>query len=122
MKKLAAIYEFKEQEFSARILFEGVHTPITFYLVSDTILALYEKLFSSYLNIEVITKRQFEMELDHIRVFKTRSNNDLFVDFNDRMSDMDIVEYLNQGNEELDEINKKIKKINAKEIDPWLKY
>lgn len=86
VRKLAAIYP-KGKKYFAKILYENALEPVDLFRLEDTPKLLHAHLLIDFMNMEIVTRREFELELDHIRLFGCRSHDKLVLDEDEKPKD-----------------------------------
>ena len=76
------------------MLFEDSIVPVEYYYTADEILLLYAHITVDFMNLEVVTRLRFEMELDHIKLFGCRATDRLLTRDEDKASDEDVIDFL----------------------------
>ena len=80
--------------FIAKMLFENNTQPVYYYFNDGSILLIHAHLNTEFMNLEVVTRQRFEMELDHIRLFGERSDDRLILRREERISDELVIDFL----------------------------
>ena len=93
MRKIAAIYP-KGDKFVAKMLFENSTTPVEYYFIADEIMLIYAHITLDFMNLEVVDRFRFNLELDHIKLFGCRSTDRLIARTNDKVTDQDVIDFL----------------------------
>lgn len=104
MNTMAAIYEAGEK-FQARILFPDNLNVVEFFNRTEERNELVELLRDRYPEIDIVTQTRFQMELDHIHLFRCRWDDESIVmPKEDRLSTDEILGIIDESNKELDRI------------------
>lgn len=129
-------------KYRAKLLLPECLEPVEFFYQHEKQLYVLGKLNDTYGGkVSLLTQQQFQMELDHIKLFGERWNFDKFIGdvpnedviaqtingmrlTEDRMSTDDIIEELDKANKTLDELENKTNAILPSPLvdeDPWLR-
>lgn len=91
---IAGIFEIQPNVFRARLLFDGILTPVE-CLCQGSFAHVYQWLTREFPLVVLKTPEEFQEELDHIAVFQCRSNVSSYVELpSEQMSDEDFEKLL----------------------------
>lgn len=104
-------------KFGAQILYENALEPVEFFRRTEDRQELRGWLMIEFPGLDIITQQMFQMELDHIKLFGCRwDDEDIVLPPGEvdeqmgftRISDEDILAVLNDADEELDRVDEKL--------------